>query len=75
MVHSDKSGILENIMFSDEIQKYILEKHIYIHKGESISAYTGSNKTIGELILKFDNRQRLQSIFEEISNHVLIKYK
>ena len=72
MVHSDKSGILENIMFSDEIQKYILEKHIYIHKGESISAYTGSNKTIGELILQFKNLKKMQSIYHNMAKHIRI---
>ena len=75
MVHSDKSGILENIMFSDEIQKYILEKHIYIHKGESISAYTGSNKTIGELILQFENPKTMQQIFGNMENHIKILLK
>jgi biotin carboxylase len=75
MVHSDKSGILENIMFSDEIQKYILENHIYIHKGESISAYTGSNKTIGELILQFENPKTMQQIFGNMENHIKILLK
>ncbi|MDA8990791.1 ATP-grasp domain-containing protein [Opitutales bacterium] len=72
MIHSEKYGILEDIEFSKEIQEHILEKHVYIHKGKSVSAYTGSNKTIGDLILQFANPKRMQQIYGDMENHIKI---
>ena len=72
MIHSEKYGILEDIKFSKEIQKHILEKHVYIRKGKSVSAYTGSNKTIGDLILQFANPKRMQQIYGDMENHIKI---
>ena len=72
MIHSEKHGVLEDIQFSEEIENSILEKHLYIRKGESVSAFTGSNKTIGELILQFPNPKKMQEIYGNMENHIKV---
>jgi len=43
VLHSKKSGILEDVIFSDEIKNNIVYKNIKLEKGDIINNFNGSN--------------------------------
>ena len=53
ILHSCRDGIYKNLILSDELEKRIVEKHMYVKPGEKIESFTGANAAIGVLILKY----------------------
>lgn len=65
-IHSPKAGILKKISFSDNaLQNNIIESHMNYARGDIVPSYTGSNGTIGFLIMKFTSMQEMLSMIEE----------
>lgn len=58
-IHSLKDGVLNRIEFSEEAKNHIIESHIVKHPGDEIKAFTGSNTTLGCLIMKFDTFEQM----------------
>ena len=73
VIHSNKSGILKTIFFSDELSKKIVKKDIYVNVGENIDIFNGSNNSLGELIIKFDSNSEMQEFFKKMHDHIQIE--
>jgi hypothetical protein len=59
-IHSKKSGIFERIDYANGImEKNIVEQFMNYSIGEVIPAYTGSNGTIGILLMKFETMDEM----------------
>lgn len=58
-VHSLKDGILEEVKFTEEAVKHIVENHILKKTGDEVKAFTGANTTLGCLIMKFDSMEQM----------------
>lgn len=50
ILHSEKSGLFQRMNISQEIEKFIFEKDIWVKEGEYISGFNGANDAIGTLI-------------------------
>ncbi|WP_456322770.1 ATP-grasp domain-containing protein, partial [Hydrogenimonas sp.] len=74
-LHSCQSGILENILIDTEIENNIVEKHIYVPKGEKIGKFNGSNATLGILILKFDSKKEMLEKMDNMDKHLKVIVK
>ncbi|MGG0657030.1 ATP-grasp domain-containing protein [Rummeliibacillus pycnus] len=73
MIHSKKNGIFKNIEINYEIEKNnIVEYQLYVKPGEKISAFTGSNMTLGMMILKFFSESEMLEKMKTLSNFVNI---
>ena len=59
-VHSMESGILDHIEIDPSVEKAnIVENHIVKTPGDSISAFTGANTTLGILLMRFDSMEEM----------------
>lgn len=59
-VHSIYDGILDHIAIDADVAKHnIIENHILKHPGDSISAFTGANTTLGILLMRFDSMEQM----------------
>ncbi|WP_448863847.1 ATP-grasp domain-containing protein [Dorea sp.] len=58
-VHSLEDGILNEIAFTEEGSKHIIENHLIKKAGDKVKAFTGANTTLGCLIMKFDNMEQM----------------
>lgn len=59
-VHSMESGILDRIEIDPSVEKEnVVENHIIKKPGDSISAFTGANTTLGILLMRFDSMEQM----------------
>lgn len=62
ILHSPKDGIFMNYTLSDELEKHILEKHIYVKPGDKIESFIGANAALGVLIMQYESREVMNRI-------------
>lgn len=75
VLHSKKSGILEDIIFSDDIKNNIVYKNIKVNKGDTIKNFNGSNDRLGLCLLSFDSYEEMIDKVENFDYYVKIKIK
>lgn len=63
ILHSDQGGFFERLELSPLIDKYIVEKDIWVNHGDSISPFSGANCSLGSLVIKFPSIKDLQQSF------------
>ncbi|MDO5558718.1 MAG: ATP-grasp domain-containing protein [Oscillospiraceae bacterium] len=72
-LHSDKNGILKQIIFSDEINKYIIKKCLYKKSGDEIEYFNNASHALGIVFFKFDNKEKMFDILQNINKHICIE--
>ena len=60
IVHSDKTGILEHIEISPEVELFVKEKDFWFKKGETVKEFQSARDAIGTLVLKFPSGDILE---------------
>lgn len=65
ILHSDKSGEFDSLIVPKEMEKYVVDKDLWINKGDQIKAFRGANDTIGTLVVKFEKEDALISALDE----------
>jgi biotin carboxylase len=75
VLHSEKEGVLNNIIINEELNSYLLEKHFFKKKGEFVNAFNGSNATIGILLLKFNSMQEMNFMTENMDKYVKVELR
>jgi biotin carboxylase len=64
-VHSIKGGVLRGVIIKESVKKNnIVESHLNYEIGENVPAFTGSNGTIGILIMKFDSMDEMLDMMD-----------
>lgn len=73
MIHSQKAGILKEVWIDMEFKKNnIVEFEMMVEPGEKIEAFTGSNGTLGTMILKFNSEQEMLEKMDHMENWVKV---
>lgn len=73
VIHSKKSGILEDIIFSDEIKENIIKKVMYKKKSDNIEIFDGANKALGILFLKYNSLDELKYKMDNMNKLIEVK--
>ena len=68
ILHSDKNGVLNNIVLDKMIEDRIIEKHIYLKSGDTVETFLGANAALGVLIMKYESREVMNKIVENFPN-------
>lgn len=68
ILHSDKNGVLNNIVLDKMIKDRIIEKHIYLKSGDNVETFLGANAALGVLIMKYESRDVMNEIVENFPN-------
>lgn len=72
-VNSSKDGILDNVVINNQVIKNnILDNYIGVKKGEKISKFVSSNKTLGCLIMKFASKEQMEEMIENSEKWIKI---
>jgi len=69
-IHSDHEGVLKSIHIKQELQPYIKEFHQYIQPGETVKSFRGANAAIGILLMTFNTREEMESIFSNMNDYL-----
>jgi hypothetical protein len=65
VVHSIRDGVLDHVEINPEVRrKHVIEEHILSRPGENVYAFTGANKGIETLLMKFENMDQMQYMTE-----------
>lgn len=72
ILHSKRAGIFESLSVSEEIEDYVIEKDIWVQKGDKIGAFSGANESIGTLIMRFDAREKMEEVIASINDQYKI---
>jgi biotin carboxylase len=66
MIHSDHNGILKEVQVDEKFRENnLVEFEMLYHVGDYVEAFTGSNGTLGTMILKYDS---MEEMIEKMDN-------
>ena len=74
-IHATQNGILNKIIYKDEIKNNILEEHLTKKIGDEVTSYESSSGTIGILLLKFKSKNEMLEKIENMSKYIKLKVK
>ena len=69
ILYSNIEGSFAELIISPTIEKYIVEKDLWVLKGEKINAFTGANEAIGTVVLNFDDSTMLENVLSDYSEY------
>lgn len=72
ILHSEKSGSFQRINISQEIEKFIFEKDIWVKEGEHISGFNGANDAVGTLIFN-TSYSKIESLNLKSNKLIIVK--
>lgn len=60
IIHSDKTGKFREIALDKNFHNnHVYQTDLWVKRGDMVEAFTGGNKAIGTLVLKFDDEQEV----------------
>lgn len=74
MAHANKTGKYAGIEYEESFKKNHLVDYVTDTKmGDPVHKYRDAQDCVGELILKYDNREQMDKVIENMDKYVLIK--
>lgn len=68
-LHSSKEGKYKEIIFSKEIEKYIIRKKFYKKLGDDVEYFDNASKALGIIFMKFNSKNEMAEVLKNINNH------
>ena len=73
VLHNKKSGIYQGIYIDPSFrEKHVIEEEVRVNIGDKIKAFTGANRSIGTLFLKFSSQEELENIMSNYQDYIHI---
>lgn len=73
IIHSKKPGVFKELKIKESIDKNVVERDLWIKRGDVVGGFKGANEAIGTLVLKFDKREKLEDVLSNIDKYVFVK--
>ena len=73
ILHARKDGVFEGLEIAESLPAEVVEKDLWVEKGERVNAFRGANDAIGTLVLKFSEEKGMNNALENISSWLKIK--
>ena len=71
MIHALEDGTFKELSMSKRVQEYIVESYVHVRPGDQVSAFGGSNDTLGTMILKFPSRAVMLQMLDNMEKDIL----
>jgi biotin carboxylase len=75
ILHALKDGEVEDIWYSDEIKKNIIEENIFINIGDKVTKFNGSHATLGTMIMKFESQEEMLEKMDNMEKYLKVIIK
>jgi hypothetical protein len=72
ILHAIESGTVKEIWYSEEIRNKIIEESVFIKPGDMVSKFTGSNNTLGTMIMKFETSDEMLDMMDNMESHLKV---
>lgn len=73
ILHSKKPGVFKALVVDDEISDNVFEKDLWVEEGDKIGGFKGANEAIGTLVLKFNDREKMEEVLANIDKYVRVE--
>ena len=60
ILHAKKSGVFEGIEIANNLPAEVVEKDMWVRKGDKVEAFNGANNAIGTLVLRFADKEEME---------------
>lgn len=75
ILHSEISGIFDSLWISDEIKENIIEEDLWIESGTKVGGFSGANEAIGNLVLKFKDKEKMEEVLLNQNKYIRINLR
>lgn len=75
ILHSNKNGYFDELIIENKFGAEIIEKDLWIKKGDRINCFEGANNTIGTLIMKFNSSYEMETAINNQEKWLKVKVK
>ncbi len=73
ILHSNKVGIFKSLSIDDDFyKKYVKQIHLSKKEGDTVSSFSGANASLGNIFLRFGDREELNSYLEKVYDYIKI---
>lgn len=73
ILHGDRSGAFQELLVAKGIQDNVMEKDIWIKKGDRIDNFSGANKAIGTLVLRFASETQMNQVLDHQEQYIQVR--
>lgn len=71
VLHANCTGHFDHLEYETSFKEtHVLEEDLWVKKNEMVEAWSGGNRSIGVLFLKFQTREEMMDILNHIDNYV-----
>ncbi len=70
MIHSLRDGVFEKLDCSNRVKSMIREQTLYVSKGDVVNQYSGSNDTLGMMILEYPNMAMMLDMIDNMEHDI-----
>lgn len=60
ILHTDRSGVFECLEIDADLPAEIVEKDLWVKRGDKVDGFEGANNAIGTLVLRFEDVDKLE---------------
>ena len=62
VLHSDRDGVFKELRIDSDFERdHVVERDLWVKPGDTVSAFTGANQSLGTIFLRFSTREELNS--------------
>lgn len=68
-LHSDRDGVYNGIVFSDNLEKHIIKKCIYKKSGDNVNYFANAADALGIIFMKYDSAEQMTEFLSHINDY------
>lgn len=65
ILYSNKEGVFNNLEIDASIEEYVVERDVWIVKGDKVYPFSSANYAIGTLIFNFKNKYQVEDLIQK----------
>lgn len=74
-LHALQNGTYEDIMFSPELEQFVVRKCLYKKDGDAVEFFDNAAKALGIVFLKFENKEQMMTLLADINKYIEVKLR
>lgn len=75
ILHAPKAGKFAGIEIAPSLKAEVVERDLWVKKGDQVESFRGANDAIGTLVLRFDDKNEMESAILHQSEWLDVKVK
>ena len=65
ILHADRAGRFRSLWIDPAVEGCVVERDLWIREGDEVEGFTGANKAVGTLVVRFDDRATLDAYMKK----------